>query len=77
MQGAVSVKLLWLMHHACVSLLSGVPLTGTGFVHVTNWLIKRPGYLSALQQVIGRFFPSEGLKRGERRVSSLQHWWET
>lgn len=40
-------------------------------------LIKKPGYLSALQQVIGRFFPSKGLEVHMRRVSSLQHWWET
>jgi len=61
-----------LLSAPCVCLLSGIPLFSTGSVHATKWLIKRPGYLSALQQVTGSFIASEGLEgvRGESPLCS-------
>lgn len=60
-------KALWLC------LLPGISLVGTGSVHASNWLLKGPGCLCALQQAGGNFFPPEGLEGGRSRPSSPQH----
>lgn len=56
-------KALWLC------LLPGISLVGTGSVHASNWLLKGPGCLCALQQAGGNFFPPpRGLGGGQEQT---------